>query len=579
MWQDQSRHGDLMRRALIGTAIISLVLNLLGLTGPFYMLQVYDRVIPSQSVPTLVALSVFALLLFAFSGLLDVLRVRILARFAGIVDASLTERVFGVIAGAPLKLKLGGDILRPAQDLDQIRLFLAGPGPVTFFDLPWLPVYLAACFFLHPAIGWLATGTLVLLLALNFAASFQTRKPTADQAAELSARNAIGEDASRNAEILVALGMHARAAGRWNEAADAAAEAQRRTGDIAGFYSGLSKTIRQVVQSASLGVGAYLVVEGSLSGGAIIAGSIIVARALAPVEQLVANWRGLLSAQQSWKRLQRAFAAFPQQEERTALPPPSRSLSVEGLYVGPPAGGQRLTVQNVSFRLEAGTVLGIIGPSASGKSSLVRAITGAWPAMRGKVCLDGASLDQWSAEARSRHVGYMPQLSDFFAGTIAENIARLERNADPAAIVAAAKAAGAHDMIVALADGYETRLGAGGEALSAGQRQRVALARALYGDPFLVVLDEPNSNLDAEGELALAAALRGIKARGGIAIVVAHRDSVLAVLDRLLIMDQGAVKAFGPRDEIINLLTQPRPAVQRPPSAPALTVVDKEGQS
>lgn len=568
-----------MRRALIGTAIISLVLNLLGLTGPFYMLQVYDRVIPSQSVPTLVALSIFALLLFAFSGLLDVLRVRILARFAGIVDASLTERVFGVIAGAPLKLKLGGDILRPAQDLDQIRLFLAGPGPVTFFDLPWLPVYLAACFFLHPAIGWLATGTLVLLLALNFAASFQTRKPTADQAAELSARNAIGEDASRNAEILVALGMHARAAGRWNEAADAAAEAQRRTGDIAGFYSGLSKTIRQVVQSASLGVGAYLVVEGSLSGGAIIAGSIIVARALAPVEQLVANWRGLLSAQQSWKRLQRAFAAFPQQEERTALPPPSRSLSVEGLYVGPPAGGQRLTVQNVSFRLEAGTVLGIIGPSASGKSSLVRAITGAWPAMRGKVCLDGASLDQWSAEARSRHVGYMPQLSDFFAGTIAENIARLERNADPAAIVAAAKAAGAHDMIVALADGYETRLGAGGESLSAGQRQRVALARALYGDPFLVVLDEPNSNLDAEGELALAAALRGIKARGGIAIVVAHRDSVLAVLDRLLIMDQGAVKAFGPRDEIINLLTQPRQPAQRPPSAPALTVVDKEGQS
>ena len=567
-----------MRRALIGTAIISLVLNLLGLTGPFYMLQVYDRVIPSQSVPTLVALSIFALLLFAFSGLLDVLRVRILARFAGIVDASLTERVFGVIAGAPLKLKLGGDILRPAQDLDQIRLFLAGPGPVTFFDLPWLPVYLAACFFLHPAIGWLATGTLALLLALNFAASFQTRKPTAVQAAELSARNAIGEDASRNAEILVALGMHARAAGRWNEAADAAAEAQRRTGDIAGFYSGLSKTIRQVVQSASLGLGAYLVVEGSLSGGAIIAGSIIVARALAPVEQLVANWRGLLSAQQSWKRLQRAFATFPQPEERTALPAPSRSLSVEGLYVGPPAGGQRLTVQNVSFRLEAGTVLGIIGPSASGKSSLVRAITGAWPVMRGKVCLDGASLDQWSAEARSRHVGYMPQLSDFFAGTIAENIARLERNADPAAIVAAAKAAGAHDMIVGLADGYETRLGAGGESLSAGQRQRVALARALYGDPFLVVLDEPNSNLDAEGEQALAAALRGIKARGGIAIVVAHRDSVLAVLDRLLIMDQGAVKAFGPRDEIIKLLTQARPAPQRPPSAPALTVVDNEGQ-
>lgn len=572
-----------MRRALIGTAIISLVLNVLGLTGPFFMLQVYDRVIPSRSVPTLIALSVFALLLFVFSGLLDVLRTRILARFAGIVDANLTDRVFAVIAGGPLKLKLGGDILKPAQDLDQIRLFLAGPGPVTFFDLPWLPVYLVACFFLHPAIGWLATGTLVLLLLLNFAASWQTRKPTLEQSAQLSSRNAVGEDASRNAEILVALGMHSRAAARWNETADAASEAQRRTGDIAGLYSGLSKTIRQVVQSASLGLGAYLVVEGSLSGGAIIAGSIIVARALAPVEQLVANWRGLLSAQQAWKRLYRAFAAFPAEEARTALPAPSRSLSVEGVYVGPPGGAQRITVQNASFRLEAGTVLGIIGPSASGKSSLVRALTGAWPVLRGKVCLDGASLDQWSAEARSRHVGYMPQQSDFFTGTIAENIARLDRDADHAAIVAAAKAAGAHDMIVGLPDGYETRLGAGGETLSAGQRQRVALARALYGDPFLVVLDEPNSNLDAEGEQALAAALRGVKARGGIAVVVAHRDSVLAVLDRLLIMDQGAVKAFGPRDEILKALAQARqapPTPQRPPATPrALTVIENEGQA
>ncbi len=570
-----------MRRALIGTATISLVLNLLGLTGPFFMLQVYDRVIPSQSVPTLLALSAFALLLFAFSGLLDILRSRILARFAGVVDLRLTERVFAVIAGAPLKMRLGGDILKPAQDLDQIRLFLAGPGPVTFFDLPWLPVYLVACFFLHPALGWLATGTLVVLLLLNFAASWQTRAPTLKQAAELSARNAVGEDASRNAEILVALGMHGRAAERWNETADAASEAQRRTGDIAGFYSGLSKTIRQVVQSASLALGAYLVIEGSLSGGAIIAGSIIVARALAPVEQLVANWRSLISAQQAWRRLDRAFSAFPPESVRTALPAPTRSLSVEGVYVGPPGGGQRITVNNVGFRLEAGTVLGIIGPSASGKSSLVRAITGAWPLMRGKVRLDGASLDQWSAEARSRHVGYMPQTSDFFTGTIAENIARLERTANPEAIVAAAKAAGAHDMIVALPDGYETRLGVGGETLSAGQRQRVALARALYGDPFLVVLDEPNSNLDADGEQALAAALRGVKARGGIAIVVAHRDSVLAVLDRLLILDQGTVKAFGPRDDILKALAQAqaRPPAPRPAAAPALTVIENEGQA
>lgn len=568
-----------MRRALFGTAFLSLIVNILGLTGPFFMLQVYDRVIPSKSVPTLVVLGLLAILLYAFMGVLDTIRSRIFARLAGIVGSSLSERVFRVISGTPLKLKSNGDVLKPAQDMDQIRAFLSGPGPSTFFDLPWLPIYLAACFFLDSAIGLLATAALVLLMVLNLAASWRTRKLTAEFSTALSNRNAIGEDASRNAEILAALVMAPRAALLWNAASEGASEGQRRAGDVSSFYAGLSKTLRNIVQSASLGLGAYLVIEGELSGGAIIAGSIFVAKALAPVEQLVANWRSLLSAQQSWKRLNRSFALFPETFSRTALPKPSRSLSVEALYVAPPAE-QRLTVQNVSFRVEAGSVLGIIGPSASGKSSLVRAITGAWSAQRGKVCLDGASLDQWPAEARSRNVGYMPQVSDFFTGTISENIARLEPNADHAAIVAAAKAAGAHDMIVALADGYDTRMVGNGGALSAGQRQRVALARALYGDPFLVVLDEPNSNLDADGDIALVAAIRSVRDRGGIVLVVAHRNSVVSVIDLLLVMEGGSKKAFGPRDEVLKHMNQQQNAPRRmaAASAPALTVVENEGQ-
>ncbi len=351
---------------------------------------------------------------------------------------------------------------------------------------------------------------------------------------------------------------------------------QRRTGDVAGLFTGLSKAIRQAVQSGSLALGAYLVIEGDLTGGMIIASSVIVTRRSsarrAGDRQLAQHGRstpGLATAAGHVRIL-------PEMADRTALPAPTRSLVVDAAFVAPPGERQRMTVQNVSFQARAGTVVGVIGPSASGKSSLVRAITAVWPLAKGKVALDGAALDQWSSRERGRHIGYMPQTSDLFPGTIADNIARLVPDADDVAVISAARAAGVHDMIVALPDGYETQVGEGGRNLSAGQRQRVALARALYGDPFLVVLDEPNSNLDGEGERALAEAIAAIRARGGIVVVVAHRNSVLSQIDFLLVMENGAAKIFGPRDQVLKSLQEQRPRAPRAASLANLTVIEGE---
>lgn len=561
-------------------AVISGVVNALGLTAPLFMLEIYDRVIPSHSVPTLVALLVLVLGLYAFSAALDILRGRAMARIAGLFDTEISSRIIATIAGASLRMRKTGDVLRPSQEADQIRLFLAGPGPVALFDLPWMPIYLAICFFLHPMIGWLAAATMTLLVALTLVAELLGRRKAKLIADAVSARNQLGEAAHRNAEAIAAMGLLPRVQERWEEAHGRVVGLQLSNGDVAGLFTGLSRGIRLAVQSASLALGAWLVLQGDLTGGTIVAASIIIARALQPVEQVIANWRSMNAARDAWRRLQSLFAVFLEDEDRTKLPPPELSLLVDGLFAAPPGERQRPTVQNVSFRAEAGMAVGIIGPSASGKSSLVRAITGVWPVLRGRVCLDGASLDHWSSRERGRHIGYMPQSSDLFPGTIAENIARLDRGAAADTIIAAAQAAGVHDMIVSLPDGYETEVGDGGHDLSAGQRQRIALARALYGDPFLVVLDEPNANLDMEGDRALAGAIAGIKARGGIAIIVAHRNSVLSLLDRLLVMEGGSTKAFGPRDEVLKSLQQQNPVRPRPvrvSPAPALAVIDGEG--
>lgn len=567
-----------MRQALVGVGVFSGIINVLGFTGPLFMLEVYDRVIPSGSLPTLVALLVLTAGLYAFSGFLEVVRGRVLSRVAGLVDTSLSKRVLGVIAGSSLKTKINGDVLKPAQEMDQIRAFLGGAGPGALFDLPWMPVYLAVCFFLHPLIGWLAAAAMLILVSLTIATDILTRSRTKDVAIVTSARNRFGEAAHRNAEAIAAMGMLGEVQKRWTDTHTRLTALQRKAGDVASMFGGASKTLRQAVQSGSLALGAYLVIQGDMSGGMIIAASIIVARALQPIEQVIANWRNMVGARQSWQRLQDLFKLFPDGAVRTALPAPEKSLAVEAVFAAPPGERQRMTVQNVSFKVHAGTALGIIGPSASGKSSLVRAITGVWPLARGKVSLDGASLDQWQAHERGRHIGYMPQSSDLFPGTIAENIARLDPQAEDVAVVTAARAAGVHDMIVALAEGYETQVGDGGLNLSAGQRQRVALARALYGDPFLVVLDEPNSNLDADGDKALAEAIGAVKRRGGVVIVVAHRNSVLAQIDLLLVMENGVAKAFGPRDEVLKAIQQQRPRLPRSTPGPNLTVIEREAQ-
>jgi PrtD family type I secretion system ABC transporter len=561
---------------LIGALVFSGVINLLALSGPLFMLEIYDRVIPSKSVETLVALLILIAGLYGLSGLLELARSRVMSRVAGMMDAAISSRVAAVIAGASLRTRMTGDILKPAQDADQIRSFLSSSGPMALFDLPWMPIYLAICFFLHPLIGWLAAGAMVVLVIITLFADLVTRRQTRQISEAVSVRNRFGEALHRNAEAIAAMGLLSQAEAQWNEAHERSSELQRKTGDIGGLTSGLSRTVRQMVQSGGLALGAWLVIQGDLSGGAIIAGTTVLARALQPIEQVIGNWRTMVAARQSWRRLEEVFKLFPGEAERTALPAPSRSLSIEGLFAAPPGERQRMTVQNVSFRVEAGTVIGVIGPSASGKSSLVRAITGVWPQARGKVCLDGAALDQWPSPLRGRHIGYMPQNSDLFPSTIALNIARLDRDASHDGIIAAAQAAGVHDMIVALPDGYETQVGDNGVNLSAGQRQRVALARALYGDPFLVVLDEPNSNLDMDGDRALAQAIAGVKARGGIAIVVAHRKSVLAQIDMLLVMENGIAKAFGPRDTVLRGLQQSQ-GRQRTTTAPALTVIEGEG--
>lgn len=547
------------RTAFLGTALISGLVNLLYLTGSFFMLEVYDRVIPSRSVPTLVGLCVLALVLYGFQGALETLRARVLARIGASLDEALSARVFDIVVRAPLKGAPPGDGLLPLRDLDQVRGFLAGAGPGAFFDLPWIPIYLAVCVLFHPLIGVAALGGALVLALVTWGTDRTTREPARAATGHGLRRNALAEAGRRNAEVLAALGMQGRLSARWAEANRAYMDAHQRVADVAGGFGSLSKVFRMALQSGVLALGAWLVIRDQASAGVIIASSILVSRALAPAELAIANWKGFVQARQAWARLSELFARIPAPGQPHALPAPARELAVEGISVAPP-GTVRLVVQDLSFAMRAGQGLGVIGPSASGKSSLVRALVGVWPPGRGKVRLDGAALDQWSSADLGRHLGYLPQEVELFAGTIADNIGRFEPEPDPEAVVAAARAAGAHELILRLSEGYDTRIGEGGVGLSAGQRQRVGLARALYRDPFLVVLDEPNANLDNEGEAALTQAILGVRRRGGICVVVAHRPSALAAVDLVLMMAEGRAQAFGPKDEVFRRVLRPAPA-------------------
>lgn len=561
-----------MRTALVFAGLFSGCVNLLALASPLFMLAIYDHVIPSRSSPTLAALLLLVVGLFAFLGFLDFIRARIMTWTSSAVDQTLSRRVFRVIALAPVRARVEHDALKPAQEMDQIRAFLTGGGPIALFDLPWSLAYLAVCFLLHPSIGLLASSAMIFVTGLALLNHLLTRSLARSTSLALARRNRFGEAAHRNAEALSSMGMLAGAAEKWDSAHGAYVELQHRAGNIASVVSSVSKTFRLMLQALVLALGAFLVIDGDLTGGAIVAGSIVVSRALAPAEQIIANWRALAAARLSWRRLQDLFALIPDEVSKTAIPAPRKTLAVESVTLSPP-GGSKPCIQNVSFRVPAASIVGILGPSGSGKTSLVRAIVGAWPLARGEVRLDGAALNQWTATDRGRYIGYLPQGVELFSATVAENIARFDSDAEDRFIIEAATAAGVHDLIVSLPDGYDTLIGEGGIRLSAGQQQRIALARALYRNPFLVVLDEPNSNLDADGDKALAASLEDVRRRGGIALVAAHRINVLPSLDYVLVLEAGVAKAFGPRDAILRQAPQPT----RVSAGAALKIVDSEG--
>jgi len=537
-------------RRMIGIGVFSGVINLLTLSGSLYMLQVYDRVIPSRNLATLFGLSAMVLLAYAAQGYFEALRARMLARAATAFDAGLQEPIHTALATLPLRGAKPLLVLQPLRDLDQIRAFLSGMGPTAFLDMPWIPIFLIAMFLFHPAIGATAVigiGSIVAVTMLSDRLSRDAAKLAMHASAQ---RQVLADAIHHHAEVIRALGMLGRLNTRWSRANEQFLQQSVRSTDLYANLGAAAKALRYVLQSGMLGVGAYLVVAGMASGGIMIASSIMMGRALAPIEVALANWKQLAAARQALARLRDIFEATAQPAPPPVrLPRPGRHLKVEGITIAAP-GTDRVVVSDVSFALTAGTGLAMLGASASGKTTLAKALVGIWPARHGVVRLDDATIDQWRNEDFGRFIGYMPQEVSLFDGTVAENICRFEDNPSSEAILKAAQIAGVNDMILRLPQGYATRIGEGGTSLSAGQRQRIGLARAVYGDPFLVVLDEPNANLDTEGEIALSRAIQRLREAGAIVIVISHRPSALAALNMVLILDQGRVAAFGPGEEV-----------------------------
>ncbi|HXG78181.1 MAG TPA: type I secretion system permease/ATPase [Methyloceanibacter sp.] len=553
------------RRTFAGIALFSGIINILMLTGALFMLEIYDRVLPSRSLPTLVGLGVLVLVLFAAQGLLDLVRSRILVRVGTYVDEELRGKILHAVLRIPLVAGHQSNGTQPVRDLETVRSFLSGPGPIALFDLPWIPVYLAVIFAFHMALGVTALIGAIVLVGLTAVAEFLSRAPLKSANQSGLARTDFAESCRRNAEVIAAMGMDGFVDAKWQNINRRYLADCQRLSDVSGGFGAFSKVLRMALQSAVLAVGAYLVIEHEATAGIIIAASILAGRALAPVDMAIAQYKNFLSARQSWARLNTLLSLLPKGAEPMPLPRPKAQLSLHDVFVAAP-GGTKPIVEAVSFSVEAGQALGVIGPTGSGKSTLLRAIVGVWQPRSGRIRLDGADLDQWSPSELGRCLGYLPQDVELFGGTIAENISRFEGDADPAHVIAAAEAAGVHELIVSFREGYDTEIGEHGQVLSAGQRQRIALARALYRDPFLVVLDEPNSNLDGDGELALTKAIIEVKKRGGIVVIVSHRGPALAAVDFLLAIEHGRVRAFGDKASVLAALY---PKLQPVPQDPA----------
>lgn len=541
------------RQSFQSAAIFSLFINLLMLLPSIYMMQVYDRVLTSNSTSTLLMLTLLAVVLFITLGALEWVRSQILIRVSTRFDVLLNERLYKVIFRQAL-ISGGKSSVQPLSDLLALRQFLTGNGLFAFFDAPWLPVYIGLLFLFHPVFGAVAVVSAVLLILLaiwNERAThddLEQANRVSVESANITARNL------RNAEVVHALGMLPDLLARWQAKQKKLIVLQAVASEKAGLIAALSKTFRLTIQSLILGLGAWLAIEKQISPGMMIGGSILLGRALAPIDLMIGSWKHFLTARTAYARLNTILGQFPAEAERMPLPAPRGELRAEQAVVVPP-GSKVAVIKGVNFVIQPGTFVGLIGSSASGKSTLARALLGVWPVANGAVRIDGADVAQCDRAMMGQYIGYLPQDIELFDGTIADNIARFGE-LDSNKVVAAAQAAGVHEMILHLPQGYDTEIGGTGGALSAGQRQRVGLARALYGDPVLVVLDEPNSNLDDQGEQALARALLALKQRGSTIIVITHRVGILGLVDRIMLLNEGAVALDGPRDEVLAKLNQ-----------------------
>nr|WP_205755318.1 type I secretion system permease/ATPase [Azotobacter chroococcum] len=542
-----------LRRTFYALAVFSGVINLLMLTPAIYMLQVYDRALVSSNVTTLLMLTLLTVGLYVLLALLEVVRSSVLIRVGNRLDMMLNQRVFSAAFERNLR-RAGGNPAQALQDLSQVRQFLTGSGLFAFFDAPWTPIYLLVIALIHPLLGIVTLIGSLLLVSLAWLTEVSTRKPLTEANQAALASGSFANNSLRNAEVIEAMGMLPALRQRWFGNHLRILDLQTLASDRAAWINGLTRFVRITLQSLILGGGAWLAIQGEITPGMMIACSILSGRALAPVEQVIATWKQLLSSRAAWKRLSALLQEFPARPPAMSLPRPSGRLSVEGAFACAP-GSSLPILRGVTFGLAPGEALGVIGPSASGKSTLARLLAGIWPVQAGKVRLDGADVFQWNKEELGPWLGYLPQDVELFEGSIAENIARFGP-LDGDAVIQAARQAGVHDMILRLPQGYDTQLSTDGGSLSGGQKQRVALARALYGDPALIVLDEPNSSLDDVGEMALIHALSDLKRRGKTLVLISHRPTVLNIVDKLLVLREGTVHMFGSRDEVLAALRQ-----------------------
>lgn len=543
-------------RALMwSVGLFSVFVNLLMLTGPIFMLQVYDRVLGARSVETLTALFLLVVFLFTTMGLLDYARARVMARVGARFQAALEARVFEAALRRSALVPNDAVSTAALRDLDAVNRLLAAPVFLALFDLPWVPVFLSAIFLFHPTLGILSIAGGALLIGVTLLNQAVTGRPLQAATGAQITSDRLSDQLRDEAELIQALGMRKATFLRWQKGRQRAVDATLSASDLGGSFATFTKTFRVFLQSAILALGAFVVLQGEMTAGAMIAGSILMGRALAPVEQAVAGWPMVARAREGWGRLTLLLSSVPREAPRTPLPRPRALLEAMNLTVTPP-GVPLPTLRGVTFRLEPGQAMGVIGPSGAGKSTLARAICGVWRPANGAIRLDGATLEQYDPDVLGQLIGYLPQRVTLFDGTIAENIARLAATPDPEMVVEAAKRAAAHQLILDLPDGYDTKVSQAGGRLSGGQIQRVGLARALYGNPVLLVLDEPNANLDNEGSQALNVAVRGMKAAGGAVLIMAHRPAAIAECDTLLVLEAGMRRAFGPREEVLKAMVQ-----------------------